>query len=105
MGFNSGECVTFLNIANIHVLDVWGKRIFIGNNKIIFLAFFLFIPFATHLFSTPDTSSNLINQAPLFTELRLLQASNNQASSRLNQGSPNFFVRVPHKLSHNNSRA
>jgi len=37
-------------------------------------AFFLFIPFATQLFSTPVTSSNLRNQAPLFTELRLLQA-------------------------------
>ena len=30
------------------------------------------IPFATQLFSTPGTSSNLHNQAPLFTEIRLL---------------------------------
>jgi len=35
----------------------------------------MFIPFATQLFSTPATSSNLRNQAPLFTELRLLQAN------------------------------
>jgi len=37
--------------------------------------FFLFIPFATLLFFTLITSSNLRNQAPLFTELRLLQAT------------------------------
>jgi len=34
-----------------------------------------FIPFATKLFSTPVTSSNLCNQAPLFTELRLSQGT------------------------------
>jgi len=44
----------------------------ICNNKIFFICFFLFIPFATQLFSTPVTSSNLRNQCPLFTELRLL---------------------------------
>jgi len=38
-------------------------------------AFFLFIPFATQLSSTPVTSSNLRNQAPLFTELRFLQGT------------------------------
>jgi len=32
----------------------------------------LFFAFATQLFSTPFTSLNLRNQAPLFTELRLL---------------------------------
>jgi len=37
--------------------------------------FFPFFDFATQLFSTPATSSNLRNQAPLFTELRLLQAT------------------------------
>jgi len=36
---------------------------------------FTFIPFATQLFSTPVTSLNLRNQAPLFTKLRLLQAT------------------------------
>jgi len=35
----------------------------------------MFIPFATQLFSTPVTSSNLRNQLPLFTELRLSQAT------------------------------
>jgi len=38
-------------------------------------AFLPFIPFATQLCSTPVTSSNLRNQAPLFTELRLLQGT------------------------------
>ena len=38
--FNSCECIKFLNIANIHVLDVWGKCMFICNNKIFFLCFF-----------------------------------------------------------------
>ena len=39
------------------------------------MLFFFCVPFATQLFSTPVTSSNLRNQAPLFTELRFLQAS------------------------------
>ena len=51
IGFNSCECIKLLNIANICVLDVWGKHIFICNNQIFFLCFFLFIPFATQLFS------------------------------------------------------
>jgi len=37
--------------------------------------FFLFVVFATQLFSTPVTSSNFRNQALLFTELRLLQGT------------------------------
>jgi len=40
------------------------------------LAFFLFIPFATQLCATPVTSSNLRNQAQLYTELRLLHGTN-----------------------------
>ena len=67
--FNSCECIKFLNIANIHVLDVWGKRIFICNDKIFFLCFFLFILFATQLFSTPVKSSDLA------TKLRYLRSS------------------------------
>ena len=43
--------------------------------KYFSFAFFLFIPFATQLFSTPVMSSNLRNQAALFTELHLLQAT------------------------------
>ena len=68
IGFISCECIKFLNIANIHALDVWGKRIFIWNNKIFSFAFFPFILFARQLFSTPVTSSTLRNQAPLFTD-------------------------------------
>jgi len=43
--------------------------------KYFSFAFFLFIPFATQLFSTLVTSWNLRNQAPLFAELHLLQAT------------------------------
>jgi len=43
--------------------------------KYFSFAFFLFTLFATQLFSTPVSSSNLRNQAPLFMELRLLQAT------------------------------
>jgi len=39
------------------------------------LFLFTFVPFATQLSSTPVTSSNLRNQAPLFTELCLFQAT------------------------------
>jgi len=39
--------------------------------------FFPFFAFATQLFSCPITSLNLRNQAPLFTELCLLQATQN----------------------------
>jgi len=41
--------------------------------KYFSFAFFLFIPFATQFFSTLVMSPNLRNQAPLFTELRILQ--------------------------------
>jgi len=44
--------------------------------KYFSFAFFLLIPFATQLFSALVTLSNLCNQAPLFTELRLLQGTN-----------------------------
>jgi len=43
--------------------------------KYFSFAFVLFIPFATQLFSTLVMSSNLRNQAPLFMELRLSQAT------------------------------
>jgi len=44
--------------------------------SLLFHLLFTFIPFvfATQLFSIPVTSLNLRNQAPLFTELCLLQA-------------------------------
>jgi len=44
---------------------------------------FTFFPFATQLFSTPVTSSNLRNQAPLFTELHLLQGTHPNSYSTL----------------------
>jgi len=47
------------------------------NYTSFFLHFFSFFDFAMQLFFIPVTirSSNLCNQAPLFTELRLLQAT------------------------------
>jgi len=70
------------------VLDAWGKRMFIFNNKIFSFAFFLFIPFATQLFSTLFTSSNLRNQASFFTELRLLQATHRKRSPYFHHYAP-----------------
>jgi len=46
--------------------------------KYFSFAFSPFIPFATQLFSTPGTSSNLRNRVLLFTELRLLQGTKAQ---------------------------
>jgi len=40
---------------------------------------FPFFDFAAQLFTSPITSSNLRNQAPLFTELCLLQAADSRA--------------------------
>jgi len=48
-------------------IHAWGKRILSCGDTTFFLCFFPFIPFETQLFSTPVTSSNLRNQAPLFT--------------------------------------
>jgi len=65
----------FLNIANIHVLHVWGKRIFIFNNKMFFLCLFSVYFICNATFFHSGASSNLRNHAPLYTELRLLQAT------------------------------
>ena len=46
--------------------------------------FFHVFAFATQLFYTPVTTSNLRDQAPLFTELRLLE------------GTLNFFIQLQH---------
>jgi len=75
-GFNSCECVKFLNIANFHAIHVWGKCILSCNDTPFFLHFFPFFAFAKQLFSTPVMSSNFHNQAPLFTELHLSQGTN-----------------------------
>jgi len=50
IGFNSCECTKYLNIANIHIWDVWGKCIFVAFIKYVSFAFFMYIPFATQLF-------------------------------------------------------
>jgi len=66
---------TILNIANIHVFHVWVKRILSCNDTTFFLNYFYFFWFCKATFSTSGTTSNLRNQAPLFTELRLSQAT------------------------------
>jgi len=68
-----------------------GKAYLFAIMKYFSFAFFLFIRFATQLFSTPVTSSNLRNQAPLFTELRLLQGT---FSTIRNVGFFNYQTRV-----------
>jgi len=70
--FNRCEFIKFLNIANFHAFHVWGKRILTSNDTKFIFNFFAF---AIQLFSTPVTSLDLRNQAPLFTKLRLLQAT------------------------------
>ena len=40
IGFNSCEFMKFLNIANVHALDVWVMRILICNNKVFSFPFF-----------------------------------------------------------------
>jgi len=42
IGFNSCECIKFLNIANFHVFHVWAKRILSCNDTTYFLHFFSF---------------------------------------------------------------
>jgi len=69
IGFNSCECIKFLNIANIHALDVWGKHIFICSNKVFFLCFFSIYSICNATFSTPVTSSKPA------TKLRYLRSS------------------------------
>ena len=72
IGFNS--CVKFLNIATLmhSMFGILQKLILlIFNDTTFFLHFFPFFAFATQLFSTLVTSSNLRNQALLFIELRL----------------------------------
>jgi len=79
IGFNSCERIKFLKIANLHVFHVWVKSISSYNDTTFFFTIFPFFDFATQLFSTPVTSSSLRNQAPPFTELRLLQATHRKS--------------------------
>jgi len=85
-GWSAAHCIYFLGLlwnASFRFLDsilrliipcLWETH---GCN--IFPSLFSFFDFVTQLFSTPVTSSNLGNQAPLCTELRLLQATKNGA--------------------------
>jgi len=57
----------------------------------IYLHFFPFSDFATQLFSTPVTSSNLHNQAPLFAELRRFQATLRSYESTISQLNSSCF--------------
>jgi len=77
IGFNRCECIQFSNNSNVHALHVWGKRILIWNDRLQHFSFIFFYFFASamQLLSTPVTSSNLRNDAPLFTELRVLQGT------------------------------
>jgi len=50
IGFNSCECIKYLNIANFHVFHVWGKRILSCNDATFSLNYFSFFYFATQLF-------------------------------------------------------
>jgi len=73
IGFNSCECIQFFNIANTHVLNVWGKCIFICNNKIFFLWFFSVYSFYNATFFhydyviKPPQPSSAIYGTPPFT--------------------------------------
>ena len=42
IGFNSCEFMKFLNIANVHALDVWVMRILICNYKVFSFPFFVY---------------------------------------------------------------
>ena len=71
IGFNSFECIKFLNIANIHVLDVWGKCIFICNKKIFFICFFSVCSFCNatffqsgYIIKPPQPSSTICGALP-----------------------------------------
>jgi len=73
--FNSCEFIQFLNNGKFHAFHVWGKCILslmIQHSSLTFFSFFCFCCNST--FSTPVTSLNLCNQAPL-AELRFLQGT------------------------------
>jgi len=61
MGFNSCECMKFLNIANFHACHVRGKRILSCINRTFFLHFSSFFCFCNATFPTLVASSKLRN--------------------------------------------
>jgi len=73
IGFNSCECIKFLNIANFHAFHVWGKRILSYGDTTFFLHFFSFFCFCNatffhsgYVFKAPQPSSAIYG-APPFT--------------------------------------
>jgi len=72
IGFNSCECIQFLNKANFHAFHVWGKRILSCNDTTVFLhSFFLFLLLQRNLFHSsyvikPPQPSSPINRSSAF---------------------------------------
>jgi len=73
IGFNSGECIKFLNITNFHVFNVWVKRILSCNDTTFFLHYFSFFCFCNATFFhsgyaiKPPQPSSAIYGAPPYT--------------------------------------
>jgi len=72
IGFNSYECITFLNIANFHAFHVWGKRILNCSDTTFLLHFFCLcnatLFHSGYVIKPPQPSSAI-------TEIRLLQGN------------------------------
>jgi len=68
IGFNSCECIKFLNIANFHPIHVSGKRILSGNDTTFFLHFFLFCNatffYSGYVIKPPQPSSAIYGAHP-----------------------------------------
>ena len=94
IGSDSKNHYPIISVTSIYVLDLRGSAYLFAIIKYFSFAFFLFIPFATQLFSTPLTSSNLRNQAPLFTELRFLQATKYAKNHCFPKNLPIFFFYI-----------
>ena len=68
IGFNSCECIKFLNIANFHAIHVWGKRILSCSGTTFFLYFFSFCNatffHAGYIIKPPQPSSAIYGASP-----------------------------------------
>jgi len=73
MGFNSCECIKFLNIANfqIHAFHVWGQHILSCNDATFFLHFSSFFCFfnatffhSSYVIKPPQPSSAIYGDPP-----------------------------------------
>ena len=74
IGFNSCECINFLNIANFHVFHVCGKRLSC-NDTTFFLHFFSFSWFCNSTFFHSGYIIKPPQPSSAITELRLLQTT------------------------------